>query len=259
MKDTQNADKAYELLKECLRLVSDPRIKSSLITAIGEFRRETSFDLLKPILENVNESYFVRYQAAIAISWIENKDVVPLLEGLLEKPSFQQLITQGALIGLTVIALSSKNSEMASKVRRLLIEHISSGKYHGVRETATFYLNYLVVENEGGINPTAFDRLKELLKDKWVHVRNNACIALGYAFRYSNNPEAIAQLNLVAGSDTDGQVRRSALEAIRKIKEARPLEEKEIAMLLTAKDMKKLTLNLKTREIEIMQRRIPRK
>ena len=104
----------------------------------------------------------------------------------------------------------------------------------------------------------AYGRLKELLDDGWVHVRNVACAGPGTAFKYSNNSNVIDELKRVVDNDPDGQVRRSAFESIEKIKAKKPPEE-EVMRMMTLQDLKKSPLNLKTVEIETMERRIPRK
>lgn len=114
---------------------------------------------------------------------------------------------------------------------------------------------FIPTPDGGGINRDVFDRVKELLGDKWVFVRNSACIAIGIGFENKNNQEAIDALAQAAKNDSDGQVRRTALENIEKVRK-KPIQALE---MITAQDMMKLGLKLKSKEVEIMQRRIPRK
>lgn len=257
--DSQYRNEAYDTLKECLSLIRNPKIKSSLISAIGEFRRADSFEILRSVLEDNNESYYVRQAASIAIAWTKNEGSHSLLENLLNTTSFQELLVQGALVGLTIVALlSTDKPETTIKIRNLLIEKTKPENYHGVRQSATFCLSFFIPKVGERLNSVAYGRLKELLDDGWVHVRNVACAVLGTAFKYSNNSNVIDELKRVVDNDPDGQVRRSAFESIEKIKAKKPPEE-EVMRMMTLQDLKKPPLNLKTVEIETMERRIPRK
>jgi aminopeptidase N len=257
MIDEPHDNKAYDALRECLASTSNPKIKTSLINAIGEFRRSDSFPLLKQILGRKDESYFALQAAAIGIGWTRNTDTFEILENLVKTTSFQEVVAQGALIGLTISALSLRDKAAITRIRDLLIDKSTVGNYHGLRETATIYLGYFVPNLEGDINKVVFNHIKELsLADKWVFVRNAACIAIGIAFGNTNNPDAIAVLEQVAENDADGQVKRTALENIRKIKSKKPVE---VIQMIRVQDMNKLGLKLKSKEVEVMQKRIPRK
>ena len=65
-----------------------------------------------------------------------------------------------------------------------------------------------------------------LTDKKSVRVRNSACGALGRAFLYSRNPTVINELEKVAENDSDGQVRKTALESISLINKDREILEK---------------------------------
>ena len=190
-----------------------------MINALGEFRNIDSFQLLKKILENSNnESYFVVNSVAKAIGATGNKDAIPKLEDLVKTPSFLDLIARGALNGRSTVALLSKDNALIIRVRELMLERTNYGYYQGLRGTATRLLGQFVREAEGeeNINITVYNRLKELLFDDWVHVRNVACTALGDAFKGTNYTDIIQALEKVAEYDSDGQVRRTALESIRR-------------------------------------------
>ena len=117
-------------------------------------------------------------------------------------------------------------------------------------------MGYFVSSLDGtAINRGVFNRLKELLIDRWVFVRNSACITIGIAFENKNNQEAIDALEQVASNDSDGQVRRTALENIENIKK-KPIQ---ALQMITIQDIMKLGVKFKSKEVEVMQRRIPRK
>jgi HEAT repeat protein len=79
-------------------------------------------------------------------------------------------------------------------------------------------------------------------------VRNSTCAALGNAFRNSQDPEVIAELEKVIENDSDGNVVRTAIESIKIIKE---VEKKEIS----DKD-RESQLYLVSKKIEAMENRI---
>lgn len=262
-KDTQFAEKAYDALMECLSpnsKITNPKVKDSLINALGGFRRANSFQLLERVLDNSNnESYFVMNSAATAIGATGNKTAIPKLQHLLETQSFLELVARGALSGLTTIAVSSKDDEVVRMVRDLLLEKTKYGYDQHLRRTATRLLGQFVREGEGeeNINTTVYNRLKELLFDDWVHVRNVACIALGDAFKGTNYTNVIQALEKVAEYDSDGQVRRTALESIRKVKEE--VKKQPPMRMITIQDLSKLDLSLRSQETRAMQKRIPTK
>jgi HEAT repeat protein len=141
----------------------------------------------------------------------------------------------------------------------LLLEKTKYGYDQHLRRTATRLLGQFVREGEGeeNINTTVYNRLKELLFDDWVHVRNVACIALGDAFKGTNYTNVIQALEKVAEYDSDGQVRRTALESIRKVKEE--VKKQPPMRMITIQDLSKLDLSLRSQETRAMQKRIPTK
>jgi len=84
------------------------------------------------------------------------------------------------------------------------------------------------------------------LTDPFVHVRNSTCAALGNAFRNSQDPQVIAELEKVIENDSEGSVVRTAIESIEMIKE---VEKKEIL------DSER-ELYLRSKKIEAMENRI---
>lgn len=254
--DSPYSDLAYNNLIECLSFMTNSKIRTSLINALGKFRRVESFKVLEQILDRNDESYFVKEAASTAIGWIGNKESWDKLESLLETGSFQEVIAQGALAGLTITTLLLRDSQLIERFIEILIKKSNDDQYHAVREAAAVYLGYFVSSLDGtAINRGVFNRLKELLIDRWVFVRNSACITIGIAFENKNNQEAIDALEQVASNDSDGQVRRTALENIENIKK-KPIQ---ALQMITIQDIMKLGVKFKSKEVEVMQRRIPRK
>jgi HEAT repeat protein len=78
--------------------------------------------------------------------------------------------------------------------------------------------------------------------------------SLGKDTNYTN---VIQALEKVAEYDSDGQVRRTALESIRKVKEE--VKKQPPMRMITIQDLSKLDLSLRSQETRAMQKRIPTK
>lgn len=221
-------DRSFEALKKSLK-VAHPKSRRAVVRAIGEFRYEETVSLLKPHLHE--ESYFVESEVATAMGKTKSADAMPLLKKALESSSFQNVVAQGAIVGLKEFA---DDKEIAS----LLVEKSRYGNHHRVREAATFALGRFVDGNH-----TVIDHLKMLLTDSWFRVRINAC----RAFAEAGYAKAIPDLTHVSETDLDHRVRRIAEECINLIKEA-ARKPREIAQLREELD------KARARSLEMMQR-----
>jgi aminopeptidase N len=132
---------AYEALKDCLA-VKHPKVRRAVVKAIGEFKKEESLELIRPLLH--------------------------ILKKTTETTTFQNVVAQGAIAGL-------KEFIGDKEVAEFMIEKSKYGNHHRIREAATFALGRFAD------NPAVFDHLKTLLTDKWFRVRINACRALADA------------------------------------------------------------------------------
>jgi aminopeptidase N len=226
---------AYEALKNCLA-VKHPKVRRVVVKAIGEFRREESLELLRPLLQG-DESYFVKSEAATAIGKTKSWQAIAILKKeATETTTFQNVVAQGAIAGLKEFA---GNKEIAE----FMIERSKYGNYHRVRETATFALGKFADNN-----PAVFDHLKILLTDKWFRVRINAC----RAFADAELIKAIPDLTWAAENDLDHRVRRAAEECINIIREAtrKPKEVSQIREELEGIKSKNLELLQKVDRLE---------
>jgi aminopeptidase N len=224
------SDYAYEALKKCL-VVKHPKARRAVVKAIGEFKKEESLELLKPVLQG-DESYFVKSEAAIAIGRTKSRQAISVLKKAAETTNtFQNVVAQGAIGGLKEFA---GDKEIAG----FLVDKSRYGNYHRVREAATFALGKFV---DG--NPAVFDHLKGLLTDKWFRVRINALRALADA----EAAKAIPDMTWVAENDLDQRVRRVAEECVNMIKEASK-KPKEVAQMREELD------KVKSKNLELLQK-----
>jgi len=222
-------DYAYEALKKCIS-VKHPKARRAVVKAIGEFKKEESLGLLKPVLQN-DESYFVESDAATAIGKTKSKQAIAILKIAAETETFQNIVTQGAIAGLKEFA---DDKEIAG----FMVEKSRYGNHHRVREAATFALGKFV---DG--NPAVFDHLKSLLADRWFRVRINAC----RAFADAEYAKVIPELTTVTEQDLDHRVRRVAEECINMIKDA-TRKPKEVSQMREELD------KVKSKNLELLQK-----
>jgi aminopeptidase N len=226
---------AYEALKNCLS-VKQPKVRRVVVRALGEFKREESLELLKPVLQN-DESYFVMSEAATAIGKTKSRQAIAILKkAATETTTFQNVVAQGAIAGLKEFAGDKEIAEF-------ITERSKYGNYHRVRETATFALGKFADNN-----PAVFDHLKTLLTDKWFRVRINVC----RAFADAELIKAIPDLTWAAENDLDHRVRRTAEECINIIREAtkKPREISQIREEIEGIKSKNLELLQKVDRLE---------
>ena len=220
---------AYEALKDCLS-VKHPKVRRAVVKAIGEFKKEESVELIRPLLQDEDESYFVRSEAATAIGKTKSKVAIDILKKATETTTFQNVVAQGAIAGL-------KEFIGDKEVAEFMIEKSKYGNYHRIRESATFALGRFAD------NPAVFDHLKTLLTDKWFRVRINACRALADAELI----KAIPDLTWVIENDLDYRVRRVAEECMNIIR-GTIKKPREVAL------MREELENLKSKNLELLQK-----
>lgn len=221
-------DYAYEALKKCLS-VKHPKARRAVVKAMGEFRKEETLELLKPVLQK-DESYFVESQAATAIGKTRSRQAIPLLKKAAATETFQNVVAQGAIAGL-------KEFPGDKDIASFLVEKSRYGNHHRVREAATFALGKFADSQ------IIVDHLKSLLTDKWFRVRINSCRALADA----ELTKAIPDLAWVAEHDLDPRVKRVAEECINIIKDA-TRKPKEVAQMRDELD------RIKSKNLELLQK-----
>ena len=221
-------DYAYEVLEKCMP-VKHPKARRAVVKAMGEFRKEETVELLKPVLQK-DESYFVESEAATAIGKTKLTQAIAMLKKAAATETFQNVVAQGAIAGL-------KEFPGDKEIADFLLGKSKYGNHHRVREAATFALGKFADSH------AVFDHLKSLLTDKWFRVRINACRALADA----ELTKAIPELSWVAEHDLDHRVRRVAEECINIIKEA-TRKPKEVAQMREELD------RVKSKNLELLQK-----
>ena len=249
-------ERMHEILKQCFHSVKDTKIKKILLESIRKFKKIEDIDFFKDVVNNPNGSYYVQQEAAIGIGQVAKPDdAFSILRRLSNYPSFQDLIAQGAIFGLGRTITRSdniSNTSLISKIIDVLIEKTSVANSMQQRNAATISLGYAIKDNNNMIRTNIYDLLKGLSSDKSsVIVRNSAVTALSRGFYDSQNDEVVQVLDKVVKEDSDGQVRKTAREAIGLVKKEKEITEK-IAAGVTPDEFVKEKLNL-------MQNRIVQK
>lgn len=206
---------AFDALRECYLTVKHPKVRSSIILALGEFRKSELLQEFAQILIDKSESYGVRAAAGVAAGKTKDTAAIVHLRNAAKTSSFREIIARGALNGLKEFA---PNEDVALFTKDMTFY----GNPTRVREAATSCLGKFVADNR-----FVLDHLKKnLLTDAWWRVRSNACKALSEG----ESTEAIPDLEWVSKHDINAEVRRTAEECIimlKQVEEDKPKIAKE--------------------------------
>jgi aminopeptidase N len=241
-------NESYDALKECLEINRNNKIRESIISALGSFRNQELFELLKDIVENNDESIYVRHAAAIAIAKCGKEDqTFSILSNLLEKKSYKNIIARGGAEGLKIIGIESDRKETIDDIESILIEKSKVGNESRLRQTATSSLGYIAKYHKERAN--IFNNLVNLLDDDSIHIRNTAYASLGNAFQYSKDSNILQKLRQTLKDEFNGHVRQTAEKSLRVIEETIP-------STLTRQKKLLQDTNYKLKEIEDLERDI---
>ncbi|MHB8873967.1 MAG: M1 family aminopeptidase [Myxococcaceae bacterium] len=209
--------------------VKHPKARRAVVAALGEFRRDEEVaGALRALCQKGDPSYFVESEAARSYGKLRVEGALPLLEELMRRPSFQDVIATGAVDGMA----ESLNPEAWPVVERLT----RYGESEFLRRAAAVAMGKLA-EAAGRKRETA-DRLGELLRDPQLRVQMGTFEAV----RELGDARMIAALEATAYLDP--RVKRGAREAARALREGEP-QRKEVSVLRDEIDR----LKAETREI----------
>ena len=216
---TIKTDESYEALKDCINSVKVGKIKESVVRALGSFSKSESFESLKLILENDDESDLVRRAAAIAIAESENQEkAFTILTKLLEKKSHKNIVARGAIEGLKVMAIESRENQDIGDIESVLIEKSKIGNESRLRQTAASALGYVAKYHKERTN--IIDHLKTLLNDESIHIRNTSYASLGNVFAGSQNPVINQELKQKIEKEDNEFVKQTGERSLKLINES---------------------------------------
>lgn len=222
--DSNTNEQIHKHLARSLEETTDPGARRAIIDSMGHFPNTDSFDLLKGISQNDNADPYERYFAAIAIGNSKRPESIQLLKNLADTISYHNLVARGAVEGLKIIVINSKDKRTKEELENLIIEKAKDTKDSRLRRTCASALGYIARYREN--KTKILDKLKELLDDESFYVRNTACVAIANALEGTNDSAAMQVLTKIASEDTDSVVRARAMVCINIIKTEDKAKEK---------------------------------
>ncbi len=194
-------DEALNALLGVETKIKHPKARRAIASALGNFKEERAAETLIKILNDENESYYVRKEAATSLGKTRYEKAFEVLRGKLNVPSHNYSIPSGALLGLSELS--------TEKSLEIILEYTSKENPTTLRATATQCLG------QYPSNKKVYDKLKELAKDENFRVRRAVLLAIETLM----DPKLLTLLETMYKTDLDNRVKRGARELSRKIKE----------------------------------------
>ncbi|MGC8947799.1 MAG: M1 family aminopeptidase [Thermoprotei archaeon] len=194
------SSEAREALLEGLEKVKEARARRSIVDALSNFKEDNVATALLKVLKNNDESYYVRYQAAVSLGKMKRKEYFNDLVEVLSVPSHNYVITVGSLLGLGELG-----SDDALKI---IMDHTELGKPGLVRIGAILALAKFPGKVE------VIKKLEELSKDPDLRIRSAVIRATAELM----DPRLLPMLDALSATDLHGRIIRSARETAVKIR-----------------------------------------
>lgn len=200
---------AVEALLKAHRLIQHPKARRMLNAALGEARDERARERLRATAQE-EESYFAENAAWRALARTGDPSVEASLQRNLSKPSWNGVLTSGALDALAALK--------PPKLIDLLKRHTAWGQPQGVRQTAVRLL-----AQEGAGREDVRKHLTGMLEDRYLLVQ----MAVVRALQQIGDERAVPALKKLTTGDRDGRLMRTAEEAVNKLKKGIEDEKKK--------------------------------
>jgi aminopeptidase N len=185
----------FEILTEALS-TTHPKVRRSIVNALGNFRTTEAMALLKPIALN-DLSYLVEGEAARSLGRTRQNDGFDTLLELLDRPSWFDVVRAGALDGLAALRDERAVSHVRARVRY--------GQPSRVRRAAVSALSKLASDK------VTRETVEDLLEDRDPALRIEAARALGEL----GDSKSKGALRRCLEMDLDSRVRRRVREVLR--------------------------------------------
>lgn len=197
---------AREALKAAVS-VSDPRVRRSVVAALGSFKDESVADLLAGILSGGQEqSYFVLADAAVALGKTRSEKAFPALQAALAIPSWNEVVRVGVLNGLAELG-DARGVDLAA-------EYAGAGKPWHARPAAIAALGKLA-----GKAPRAVDVLHSLAESEEADQFTLRMAVIG-ALGEAKNPASLPVLSRLGQTALDGRIKRAVAETLGQVESA---------------------------------------
>jgi len=183
-----------------------PKVRRAVADALGNFRNGVGAALVTPATGDA--SYYVRAAALASLGRSRDAAAFDVLRVAVEGQSWNGIVEAGAARGLAELA-DPRGAELLINATRL-------GRDEGLRRAAVIALGRFaeLVESE---RTRVIDVIGELLDDRMLLVQ----IAAISAAESLGDERLLPALNRLSTSAFDGRVRRDAVEAAMRIREAR--------------------------------------
>ncbi len=191
---------------------TDPRARRAIAASLGKFRDPLAADALIALLREDLPTWQLHGAALVALGQTRDPRAIGAIREHLGVPSWGDWVRQRALEALA-------ETEDAT-VLDTLIEHTANRFPDRTRAAAAGALGHLADAVEK-VRRAAVDRLIELLTEDGFRTQTAAVHALAHA----GDPRAESALSLVHDTAADGRNRRSAYEALVRIRRGRTTEQ----------------------------------
>jgi len=190
---------ALKTLLEALEKVKHPKVRKAVVSALGDFKEKEVGEALVKVLENGEESYYVRAEAAASLARTGYEEAFEALKKALDYPSHNHVIAASALEGLGRIG-TEEALEVVSK-------YLDKDKPLQLRYAATAALGYFPASQK------VLDLLSKQARSQHPRVRRGVIVAVSRSL----SPRMIPLLSRLQRDIWQFNV-RAAREALEKIK-----------------------------------------
>jgi len=203
---------ARDALTAQLDTETEPRVLRALVTALATFRDAEMADRALQMLDGDLPTWHVHGALLLALGRTGDPRAVPALRAALSTPSWADLICQRALVGLA----HTRDPAVLDD----LLAHTQPRFGDRTRAVAANALGLLADVSEAPVRRAAVERLVELLPEGGFRTQLSAIAALARI----RDPAALGALSRTHATAPDGRTRRSAYEAMLRIRRGRTVE-----------------------------------
>ncbi len=190
-------------------------VRRAVIEALAQIKTNASYKAIKPFVKNGDPSYYVEAAAARAMGAIasvnldeksKEKKTIKLLNIVLEKAGWNEVVRSGAISGLSQLKTSSEALD-------IILQYTKAGVPQALRLAGIRALGTVSV----GQNPVNLERILERLDQLSLETFFLTQVSVVVALGQMETIKAAAILNALASQTPDGRVRRMAQEAVQQV------------------------------------------
>ncbi len=193
---------AKQALLDAEKKVNHPRVRRAIMAALGNYREEEVARTLIRVLDNGEESYYVRATAAESLGKTKQDFVFDALKKALDIPSHNYVITNGAIRGLAELG--------SDECFEIIKARASRGNPTLIRATAIMALAKFPEKKE------TFDIINEASRDENYRIRAAAVRAALELM----SPKLLPMLDRLSREDLDERIIRVSREVAQKIRKS---------------------------------------